>query len=100
MRHSNQGWFRQQFGIPRHQSLLEGDLPFTNMLSKSTIAPALDAVDFEWKDRNYAPLVTFWGFLAQVLSADHSCRSAVSQAIARRLSQRQAASSGKTGAYR
>ena len=76
MRYFNQGWFRRQFGFLRRQFLQEGELPFTSVLSAATIAPALDAIDC-WKDRVYSPLVTLWVFLRQVLSPDHSCRSAV-----------------------
>ena len=99
MRYSNQGWFRQQFGFLRRQFLQEGDLPFTSVLSEETIGPALDAIDFCWKDRIYTPLVTLWVFLGQVLSADHSCRSAVARLIAHRISHGQTACSAKTGAY-
>ena len=49
MRHSNQGWFREQFGFLRRQFLQEGDLPFANVLSDETIEPALNAIDFAWK---------------------------------------------------
>ena len=58
MRHSNQGWFREQFGFLKRQFLQEGDLPFASVLSDETIAPALNAIDFAWKDRVYTPLVT------------------------------------------
>ena len=76
MRYSNQGWFQEQFGFLKRQFLQEGDLPFTDVLSEETIAPALEEVDVSWKDRIYTPLVTLWVFLGQVLSADHSCRAA------------------------
>jgi hypothetical protein len=99
MRYSSESWFRQQFGFLRRQFLQEGELPFTDVLSGSTIAPALDVIDFCWKDRVYTPLVTLWVFLGQVLSADHSCRAAVARLIAHRISQGQRACSAKTGAY-
>lgn len=76
-----------------------GGLPFTNVLSEETIAPALKAIDACWKDRVYSPLVTLWVFLGQVISADHSCRAAVARLIAHRVSQGQNACSAKTGAY-
>ena len=99
MRYSNQGWFRSQFGFLRRQFLQEGDLPFTDVLSEGTIAPALEAIEACWKDRVYTPLVTLWVFLGQVISADHSCRSAVARLIAHRISQGQGTCSSKTGAY-
>jgi hypothetical protein len=43
--------------------------------------------------------VTLWVFLGQVLSADHSCRSAVARLIAHRLAQGEDACSAETGAY-
>ena len=99
MRYSNQGWFREQFGFLKRQFLQEGDLPFTNVLSEETIAPALEEVDVSWKDRIYTPLVTLWVFLSQVLSADHSCRAAVARLIAHRISRGKRPCSAETGAY-
>lgn len=99
MRYSNHGWFREQFSFLKRQFLQEGKLPFTEVLSEATIAPALQAIDGCWKDRVYSPLVTLWVFLEQVLSADHSCRAAVARLIAHRVSQGQATCSAKTGAY-
>jgi hypothetical protein len=99
MRHSNPGWFREQFSFLKRQFLQEGDLPFASVLSEETISPALDAIGFAWKDRIYTPLVTLWVFLSQVLSADHSCRGAVARLIVHRLAHGQSACSGRTGAY-
>lgn len=99
MRHCNQGWFREQFGFLKRQFLQDGDLPFASVLSAETIKPALNAIDFAWKDRIYTPLVTLWVFLTQVISADHSCRSAVARLIAHRLANGQSTCSARTGAY-
>lgn len=96
---SNHGRFRQQVRFLQRQFLQEGNLPFADVLSDETIKPALNAIDFAWKDRIYTPLVTLWVFLGQVLSADHSCRAAVARLIAHRLSRGQQACSSKTGAY-
>ena len=90
---------RQQVCFLRRQFLQEGDLPFTDVLSEKTIAPALDAIEASWNDRIYSPLVTLWVFLSQVMSADHSCRAAVARLIAHRLSRGLAACSPRTGAY-
>ena len=86
MRDSSQGRLRQQVSFLRRKFLQEGELPFTDVLSEETIAPALGAIDACWKDRIYTPLVTLWVFLSQVISADHSCRAAVARLIAHRLS--------------
>ena len=99
MRYSNHGWFRHQFRFLQRQFLQEGELPLCSVLSEATIAPALDAIEFSWKDRIYTPLVTLWVFLGQVLSADHSCRAAVARLIAHRISQGHAVCSAKPGAY-
>lgn len=77
----------QQFRFLRRQFLQKGKLPFTNVLTVETITHALEKIDACWKDRIYSPLVTLWVFLGQVLSADHSCRSAVARLIAHLVSQ-------------
>jgi Transposase DDE domain len=99
MRHSQQGCFRQQVGFLRRQFLQDGELPFSNVLSEDIVARALTAIEVFWMDRIYSPLVTLWVFLGQVLSADHSCRSAVARLIAHRLSRGQSSCSAETGAY-
>ena len=95
----SQGRVRQQFSFLKRQFLQEGELPFTDVLSAESIAPALEAIERPWKDRIYSPLVTLWVFLQQVLSQDHSCRSAVAHLIAHRVAQGQIACSSQTGAY-
>jgi len=99
MRHFHEGRFRQQFRFLRRQFLQDGSLPFTDVLSEVSIRQALEANGVVWKDRIYTPLVTLLVFLGQVLSADHSCRAAVSRLIAHRISRGQKACSAKTGAY-
>jgi hypothetical protein len=99
MRHSNQGWFRQQVQFLRRQFLQDGDLPFSNVLSEDLVARTVTAIGVFWMDRIYSPLVTLWVFLGQVLSADSCCRAAVARLIAHRLSQGQGACSPETGAY-
>ena len=71
------GWLQRQFRFLRRQYLQDGDLPFADVLSEECLSQALAAIEAGWKDRIYSPLVTLWVFLGQVLSADHSCRSAV-----------------------
>jgi len=99
MRQSNQGSFREQVSFLRRQFLQDGDLPFTNVLTEETIAQALTAISVCWLDRIFSPLVTLWVFLGQVLSADHSCRSAVARLLAHRVSRGQSPCSAGTGAY-
>lgn len=99
MRHSQQGRFRQQVNFLRRQFLQEGHLPFTDVLSAESLTQILKDIGVCWKDRIFTPLVTLWGFLGQVLSADPSCRAAVARLIAHRLSWGLKPCSSETGAY-
>jgi hypothetical protein len=99
MRYSSRGRIRQQVGFLRRQFLQDSGLPLSNVLSERMIAQALTAISVSWLDRIYTPLVTLWVFLSQVLSADHSCRSAVARLVAHRLSRGQRPCSPETGAY-
>lgn len=99
MCHSTDGWFQRQCRFLRRQFLQEGSLPFTDILSEDGISEALTAIEVPWNDRIYPPLVTLWVFLAQILSADHSCRAAVARLIAHRISWGKSPCSSETGAY-
>ena len=98
MRHFNQGRFRQQVRFLQHQFLQDGNLPFSDILSTELIEQALTALQVGLIDCLYTPLVTLCVFLGQVLSADHSCRSAVARLIAYRVARKQRACSAETGA--
>mgnify|MGYP001826351402 CR=1 FL=1 len=95
----NHGRFCAQTRFLRRQFLQEGGLPFTNVLSLKCITDALMSNGVCWKERIYTPLVTLWVFLGQILSADHSCASAVARLIAHRVSQNQSPCSSETSAY-
>ena len=99
MRYFSQGRFQQQVRFLRRQFLQDGDLPFADVLSEQIVAQALTAIQAFWMDRIYSPVVTLGVFLGQVLSADHSCRSAVARLIAHRISRGQKPCSAETGAY-
>ena len=99
MRLSNQGRFCQQVRFLQRLFLQGGALPFTDVLSSTTVSQALTTAEVVWNDRIYTPLVTLWVFLNQVLGQDHSCRGAVARLIAHRVSQGLAACSSRTGAY-
>jgi hypothetical protein len=98
MRPSHPSSFRGQATFLRRQFLQDGDLAFTAVLTEDVIAQALATVG-GWLDRIFSPLVTLWVFLGQVLSADHSCRAAVSRLIAHRVASGQNPCSARTGAY-
>jgi hypothetical protein len=68
------------------------------VLCEDSVAPALDAIEFAWKDRTHTPVVSLWGFLFQVLSADHSCRAAVARLLAHRVARGDSACSAEMGA--
>ena len=99
MGYSNQGRLRQQINFLRRQFVQDGDLPFSDVLSEKIVLQALSAAGVVWNESIYQPLVTLWVFLSQVLSADHSCRSAVARLIAHRCSRGQSECSAETGAY-
>lgn len=99
MHHSNQVRLQQQIRFLRSQFLQGSDLPLSDVLSKAVLMQALDAIDSCWKQRIYTPMVTLWVFLGQVLSADHSCRSAVTRLIADRVANGLSRCSSATGAY-
>ena len=99
MSFSNHGRFRRQVRFLQRQFLQEGELPFTDVLSEGTIAQAVKALDGVWLDRIYAPQVTLWVFLSQVLSQGHSCRAAVARLIAHRVSRGLRPCSAETGTY-
>jgi len=94
-----QGCFRHQLRFLREQFLQDSELAFGDVLSAEIVTQARTAVELNWNDRIYTPLVTLWVFLTQVISADHSCRGAVARLIAHRLSNGQPACSARTGAY-
>jgi hypothetical protein len=76
-----------------------GDLYFAGLLSEDRILEAFGRARWFWQGWVYSPAVTLWVFLAQCLSADHSCREAVAQLMAWRLARGLKPCSAKTGAY-
>jgi hypothetical protein len=87
--------FRRAVAEARRQ----GDLYFAGLLSEDRIHQAFGKARWFWQAWIYSPSVTIWVFLAQCLSADHSCREAVAQLIAWRLAQGKKPCSAETGAY-
>ncbi|MEM1228857.1 MAG: IS4 family transposase [Planctomycetota bacterium] len=91
--------FREQIRFLRSQFLQDGGLPFTDVLSETSIADALSENGVRWKDRVFSPLVTLWVFLGQILSSDQSCASAVARLIAHRVARDESPCSSETSAY-
>ena len=52
---------------------------FSERLSPQSVRSACEKLQHEFRDRIFSPAITLWVFLAQVLSADHSCREAVAK---------------------
>ena len=53
-----------------------GELYFAGLLPEDRILEAFGRARWFWQGWIYSPAVTLWVFLAQCLSADHSCREA------------------------
>ena len=52
---------------------------FSTRLSEESVRRECQRLQYEFRERIYSPAITLWVFLTQVLSADHSCREAVSK---------------------
>jgi len=74
-------------------------LPFTDVLTESSIRDVLQEHGVQFRDRVFSPVTTIWGFLSQVLSEDHSCRDAVSRIIAHRAANGITVCSPTTASY-
>ncbi|NOX75870.1 MAG: hypothetical protein GXP17_04500, partial [Gammaproteobacteria bacterium] len=70
------------------------ELPFSEILSERSLQQIIEDSPRK-RNRIFTPLVTLKAFIAQVLSADRSCRKAVSQVLAERISQGKKANSNK-----
>src|SRR6516164_3342563 len=74
-------------------------LPFADSLSERSIRDALNEHGVQYRDRLFSPVTTIWGFLSQVLSADHSCRDTVARVLAHRAASGLAPCSPHTASY-
>src|SRR5205809_1082269 len=52
---------------------------FSERLSPESVRSACETLQHEFRERIFSPTITLWVFLAQVMSADHSCREAVAK---------------------
>ena len=52
---------------------------FSTRLSPERVRSECERLQYDFRERIYSPAITLWVFLTQVLSADHSCREAVSK---------------------
>jgi hypothetical protein len=75
------------------------ELPFSPLLTEERIKGVLDELKVSYRERIYTPWVTLWVFIGQVLSADSSCRNALSRLLAYRVARGLPACSTDTGSY-
>lgn len=74
-------------------------LVFKNALDGTKLSKAISKHVVEFRDRIFNPAVTLFAFLSQVLDQDRSCRAAVAQVNAERISVGKKPASSDTGAY-
>jgi len=79
--------------------VLDPDLLLGRVLSTEWLAEVVGQQCGKTVDRLYTPQVTLASFLTQILSDDHSCRSAVARLLAWRTAQGLKPCSPDTGGY-
>lgn len=89
---------RQQILSFKRTVLQLPHLPFSDILSADLLKQLISASPRK-RNRIFTPLVTLKAFISQVLSADGSCRQAVSQVFAERVGQGKKANSICTSSY-
>jgi DDE family transposase len=92
------GRTRQVAALQRRFAQAPG-LPFADILHPQQVEQALRDEKVTFRNRLFAPLVTLWVFLSQVLDPDPSCRQAVARFLAWRAAHGQPSCSADTGAY-
>ena len=72
----SQGRLQRQVDDCRDEQKNTGAMPFADILKPQRVQRALDDAGVHVRQCTFGPSVTFYAFLAQVLSADASCRQA------------------------
>jgi hypothetical protein len=75
------------------------EIPFLNVFSGDEWRELLNQEGIKYRERIFSPMTTLWTFVSQILSANHSCRSAVAQWIAACVGQGKPPCSSITSAY-
>lgn len=81
------------------QPAIKNSIPFGDVLSKKDWQEMLDQEGIQFRERVFSPLGTLWTFVCQILSQDHSCRSAVAQWVAVQVGRGKKPCSSLTTAY-
>lgn len=74
-------------------------LLFDHRLSRERIHQACDQMGHRFRERLFSPAVTIWMFVGQTLSADHSCRDALSRFNVWRIAQSKRPCQSDTTSY-
>lgn len=97
MAHSNQGRFFRHLESLRRQLAKAPGLPFSHLLDADMVTEAFGGLRFS--QCLYAPTVTLWIFLSQVLDPVHCCLQAVARFLAYQVALGKKPCSSETGAY-
>jgi len=98
MNHSIKLSVKQQIQSFKNTVLQLPELPLSDILSTDCLQQIVEDSSGV-RDRIFTPLVTLKAFISQVLSADGSCRQAVSQVLSERVIEGKKANSVNTSAY-
>jgi hypothetical protein len=93
------GLHARQLTVYRQRLLATPALLDSDVLAPDHVAAGLAEANLTWRERQFPPQVTLWAFLLQVLSADGSCRAAVTRMRALRVAHGQVPPSPNTGSY-
>ena len=89
----------RQISLLRTGLLQQPGLPFADLLPTEQLDAFLRQCAQSARDSVFAPLVTLWTFLSQMLDADQSCRQAVARVLAFRAARGEPECSTNTGGY-
>lgn len=80
--HGSQGGLRNKVHFTRGKLIDEGGAVLRAVLPAEKVQSAVEGAGVKYRQCLFTPLVTLWAYLAQVLSADGSCREAVAKLLA------------------
>src|SRR5208282_6229793 len=80
--HGSHGRLRGKIKQCKLRQIQNNQTGFGVLLPAETVERAIEAEGIRFRDCLFTPLITLWMFLAQVLSADGSCREATARLLA------------------